>query len=358
MSLYKRGKVWWFEFEFRGVRVRESSYSTNKEVATKGERERRRKLAEGLAGVKETKQALLFSIAARKHLEASSAHWSDGNLRIETYNVEHLLPHFGKSLLTDITGADVSRYQASRKKDASARTINMEVGTLRAIMRRHRLWANIQPDVRMMKTASDIGRALSLDEKRKILAACKESRSRSLYPAALLSMHTGLRNQELRLLKWRQIDFLERQLTVGKSKTAGGEGRIIPLSDTATKCMQEWRSQFPDAKPDHYIFPSEKYGLKGEDGYQNGTVGPYDVRPTVAIGSWKVAWTAAKKRAGVTCRWHDLRHTFVSALAEGQASDATIMSMAGHLSRKMMERYSHTRNEAKRQAIAALDVMQ
>jgi hypothetical protein len=43
------------------------------------------------------------------------------------------------------------------------------------------------------------------------------------------------------------------------------------------------------------------------------------------------------------------------ALAESQASDATIMSLAGHLSRKMMERYSHTRNEAKRQAIAALD---
>jgi hypothetical protein len=36
-------------------------------------------------------------------------------------------------------------------------------------------------------------------------------------------------------------------------------------------------------------------------------------------------------------------------------SDATIMSLAGHLSRKMMERSSHTRNEAKRQAIAVLD---
>jgi hypothetical protein len=42
-------------------------------------------------------------------------------------------------------------------------------------------------------------------------------------------------------------------------------------------------------------------------------------------------------------------------MAEGQASDATIMSLAGHLSRKMMELYSHTRNEAKRQAISVLD---
>jgi hypothetical protein len=57
----------------------------------------------------------------------------------------------------------------------------------------------------------------------------------------------------------------------------------------------------------------------------------------------------------VACRWHDMRHSFISRLAEGEASDATIMSLAGHLSRKMMEKYYHTRNEAKRQAISALD---
>jgi hypothetical protein len=42
-------------------------------------------------------------------------------------------------------------------------------------------------------------------------------------------------------------------------------------------------------------------------------------------------------------------------MAEGQASDATITALAGWMSKKMMERYSHTRNEAKRQAIAAWD---
>jgi integrase len=119
--------------------------------------------------------------------------------------------------------------------------------------------------------------------------------------------------------------------------------------------MQEWRSNFPDAAPSHFVFPSERYGLDGESGYADGKVLPYSIRPEVAIGSWKVAWTAARTKAGVNCRWHDLRHTFVSKMAEGQASDATIMALAGHLSRKMMERYSHVRNEAKRIAISALD---
>ena len=168
-------------------------------------------------------------------------------------------------------------------------------------------------------------------------------------------MHSGLRNGELRLLRWRQVDLLQRTVIVGKSKTAGGEGRIVPLSQTATRCMEEWRSQFPNALPAHFVFPSERYGLDGEEGYLIGRSVPCKVRPDVPIGSWKVSWTAARAATGVSCRWHDLRHTFVSAMAEGEASDATIMSLAGHLSRKMMERYSHTCNEAKRQAISALD---
>jgi integrase len=355
--LFQRGRVWWYEFSFLGQRVRESTHSRSKTQAVKAEREKRHQLENGVHQTKDATRAVSFAVAAKSHLEESEPHWSASNARIEQYNVDHLMPHFGKLLLVEITGVDVSRYQAARKKDgASPRTVNMEVGTLRAIMRKRRLWANIQPDIRMLKTKQDTGRALSEDEQHRLLIACKKSRSRSLYPAALLSLHSGLRNAELRLLRWRQIDLLHRTITVGKSKTAGGEGRIVPLSQTATRCLEEWRSQFPEAQPAHYVFPSERYGLDGEEGYLTGKAGrPYEIRPDTPIGSWKVSWTAARSVAKVSCRWHDMRHTFVSTMAEGEASDATIMSLAGHLSRKMMEKYSHTRNEAKRQAISALD---
>jgi len=66
---------------------------------------------------------------------------------------------------------------------------------------------------------------------------------------------------------------------------------------------------------------------------------------------WKVAWESARKTAKVVCRFHDLRHTFISRLAESQASDSTVMALAGHVSRAMMERYSHIRMEAKRRAV-------
>ncbi len=54
-------------------------------------------------------------------------------------------------------------------------------------------------------------------------------------------------------------------------------------------------------------------------------------------------------------RWHDNRHTFVTGLAEsGEASDQTIMDIAGHVSKRMLKHYSHIRMEAKRRAVAAL----
>jgi integrase len=151
------------------------------------------------------------------------------------------------------------------------------------------------------------------------------------------------------------MDLLRRTVTVGKSKTAGGEGRVIPLSATLVECLQQWRSNFPEALPAHYVFPSERYGLNGDQGRAEGAAVPYAVDPLKPIGSWRVAWTSARKLAGVTCRWHDMRHSFVSRMAEWQVSDATIMALSGHLSRKMLTRYSHVQGEAKRRAISMLD---
>ena len=54
--------------------------------------------------------------------------------------------------------------------------------------------------------------------------------SRRRLPAVTLAIQTGLRDEELRLLKWRQLDLLTRTVTVGKSKTEHGTGRVVPLN--------------------------------------------------------------------------------------------------------------------------------
>jgi len=53
-------------------------------------------------------------------------------------------------------------------------------------------------------------------------------------------------------------------------------------------------------------------------------------------------------------RFHDLRHHCITELAESQASEQTIRSIAGHVSPRMLEHYSHIRLDAKRAALEAL----
>jgi integrase len=78
---------------------------------------------------------------------------------------------------------------------------------------------------------------------------------------------------------------------------------------------------------------------------------PLPKDPTRPITSFKAAWIKVRQKAGVKGRWHDNRHTLVTELAESGAGDEVIMSIAGHVSRAMLSRYSHVRMEAKRRAL-------
>ena len=71
---------------------------------------------------------------------------------------------------------------------------------------------------------------------------------------------------------------------------------------------------------------------------------------------WKSAWYTALRQSGLKYRWHDLRHTFITRLLEvPNNSEETVRALAGHVSRKMMEHYSHIRRKAKEAAIEGLD---
>ena len=51
---------------------------------------------------------------------------------------------------------------------------------------------------------------------------------------------------------------------------------------------------------------------------------------------------------------HDLRHSFATRLAETGVPESTMLALLGHMSRRMLERYSHIRMAAKRDAVAGL----
>jgi integrase len=52
---------------------------------------------------------------------------------------------------------------------------------------------------------------------------------------------------------------------------------------------------------------------------------------------------------------HDLRHTAITELAEMGVPDSVLKSIAGHITQRMLDHYSHIRMNAKRQALDGLD---
>lgn len=359
---YPNSQNWWYEFRFAGQRIRESTKSRSRTLAREAEHARRRQLEESYNGIRRPK-ALLFSEAAQEWLELKKLTLAPKSLRIEHDNLRHAFPHFSEKLLCHVEARDIGSYQKARLSEGAApKTINLEVGTLRAVLRRYGLWTYLRPDVRMFPAHEECGYALTPLEEEALLKACLMSRSRSLYVAVTLALMTAMRLREIRLLTWKQIDLVGATATVGESKTPASTGRIIPLNSRILTVVNQWASRFPSRQPGHFVFPCERYGAAG-DAF---TACTYHTNPLRPITSWKVAWRAAKQRAGfegpgvvhpVRIRFHDLRHTACTRLLEGGVSFhvvAQIMGWSATSMIRMSRRYGHIGQGAQRQAVELL----
>lgn len=103
------------------------------------------------------------------------------------------------------------------------------------------------------------------------------------------------------------------------------------------------------------MFPAEKYGQVGAK-----RSGVYDTDPMSPLMALREGWERARSRAGVTCRWHDLRHTFCTRLLEGAVSFpmlAAIMGWSPATTARTAKRYGHVSMEAKKLAVATLDAL-
>ena len=222
----------------------------------------------------------------------------------------------------------------------------MEVGVLRQVLISYRpgpgrsnLWTLISRDVQMLPERRDTGRALTADEERRLLEETAKIDS-ACHTATILALNTAMSKNEVRTLRWNQVNFEERTLVVGTSKNYARTGRIIPLNPAVFAALVDWARRVPSVNEEHYVFPRCESRR---------------IDPTQPTKGWRTAWRNALKRSGVQCRFHDLRHTSITKLAEGpKSSEQTIMAIAGHISRKMLEHYSHIRMEAKREALDAI----
>jgi integrase len=201
------------------------------------------------------------------------------------------------------------------------------------------------PRVKKLEERKEVGRALSPDEEKRLLEAADKNRSANVRTMVRVSLLTGFRAGELSAMTWGQVDFAERVLTVGKAKTAAGTGRQVPMNNDLFNVLTihaAWFTErFGAAKAEHHVFP---WGS------------PYPSDPTKPTVELKTAWETVRTKANVSCRWHDLRHTVCTKMAEAGVPESTMLAIMGHMSRAMLERYSHIRMKAKREAVEALNI--
>jgi integrase len=383
MALVKRGKWWWTDFSVNGVRyrqpIRDEKGQRTKDWRTALSREKEL-VAEAQAGklsvAGQSFGRLAFTEAVERYLADRAAHVAPRSKRSESDHAKPLRESFGATPVTRISVEDILAYIRQRKeKGISNVTVNMEVGIIRRVLKRAKRWSQIADEVPRLPERRDIGRALTLEEKTKLL------RMAELKPewdtarlAAILALNTTMRGCELKGLRWRDLNLMERTVTIRRSKTAAGE-RVIPLNLEAWTVVLSLRdrakSLFGDnLQPDWYVFPHA-------EGYSKPI-------PAMPMTGWRSAWRSLTRAINCplcgqlqqpanTCandeckteirgiksplhglRFHDLRHHAITELAESQASERTIMAIAGHVSPRMLEHYSHIRMDAKRKALEAL----
>lgn len=359
MSLKKRGKTWHCHFVINGQRFRQSLGTKDWREAQAKEKELIGQAMEGkLTQTSTTLARQPFGQAADDYVTARKLELAPASRAKEKQLLVQLRAYFKQEPLKSLTAKRITEYRARRaEQGVGPATLNAEMGILRRVMKRARLWARVADEIRPLREPSTIGRAITEEEKQRLLkTAVMRPEWETAYLAAILCLNTTARGCELKGLQWSDVDLFGRTLTIRKSKTAAGE-RVVPLTDVAASALARLRQRaegFGSVEPSHYVFAAfvPKFTFSGKRVIDYNVTG-FD--PTRHVNSWRSAWRTLTKKAGLPgFRFHDLRHCAITQLAENGTSDSTIMAIAGHVSRRMLELYSHVRMEAKRKALEAL----
>jgi integrase len=156
-----------------------------------------------------------------------------------------------------------------------------------------------------------------------------------LKPMIIVSLNTGIRQGALFQLRWSDIDFPEGILTVRAVNAKNEKTVHIPMNETLTRTLQEWKKQ-TRGDGEKLVFPSPKSGE--------------------VMDNCKNAWAKLLKDAEIfNFRWHDMRHDFASQLVMNGVDLNTARELMGHSDLKMTLRYAHLAPSAKMKAVETLD---
>lgn len=149
-------------------------------------------------------------------------------------------------------------------------------------------------------------------------------------PMILVALKTGLRYGELAKLAWPNIDFRAKSLTVTGETSKTTNTRHVPLNPEILEVLKVWRKQ-----------TSSELVFSGKNGN--------------SIGSIKTAFKKVLEEACIKdFRFHDLRHSFASHLAQKGVPLYSIQKLTGHKTLQMVQRYAHLSEQNLRDAVGLL----
>lgn len=353
-SLFERadsaGRVSWYgKWRHDGVQVKRRIGPKRTESTSDGltrraaEAELRRLIAE-VRPIIPASEALTIGEVGRRyltHMERMGRKLSTRTAVESTLRV-HLEPFFGERPISSVTHEDVIDLMTlMESKDIEPKTIRNQLGTLSAIFNYakgpRRRWATSNPceGLELPSVPAHEGfRYLELEQLDALVSHAQagpyEALDRVLYRTAAM---TGLRLGELIALRWRDVDWTASAIRVRSNYVCGEFGtpksrrstRSVPMADEVAGELERFYKASGEPADDELVFPSPK-----------GSGGPLDKCATLR------RMRRALRAAGLdeTHRFHDLRHTFGTAMAAAGVPMRTLQEWMGHRDIQTTQRYA------------------
>jgi len=327
MGVFKKGKNWYIDYYVNGRRKREK-IGPSKRQALIVLQKRKVQIAERKFLDIQKHQKIKFEKMGKLFLENYSKP-NKRSWRRDEEIVGHLTDFFKGRQLHEIGSLDIEKYERKRREEVSPATVNRELSGLRNMYNRAIEWgiATKNP-VKLVKFFhEDEGRLrfLEKEEIKRLYNVCPGY----LRSIVVLAVCTGMRKGEILSLKWPDVDFRRKIITILKTK--GQKKREIPIGVGISRLLLKQRKH-----------PDNPYVFCYEDGRR--------------IGSFKRAFKTALKRAEIEdFTFHDLRHTFASYLVMSGVDLKTVQEIMGHSSFTTTLRYAHLARNHKRRAMEIFD---
>lgn len=251
-------------------------------------------------------------------------------------------PTLGDKPIKDIAPSDLERIKTAMLEAGRApRTVEYALSTVRQIINHARVGGVFVGDnpvrsVKKPKTDNRRDRFLTEEEADRLLDALA-AKSAQVHDMALLSLHTGLRANEIFSLTWGNVDMDRGTLAVRDTKS--GHNRVAFMTQAVREMFEARKRE----EPSELVFPSETGGKIGQ-------ISQSFIKTVDALGL-----NSGKTDRRDRVVFHSLRHTFASWLVQRGVDLFTVQKLMGHETMAMTQRYAHLAPDHLQAAVRTLE---